>query len=40
VLHDMVALAKKNVTIRRNSINNTGVAGASAENPYAPRRLA
>lgn len=36
VLRDMVALAKKNVTIRRNSIANTGVAGASQANPYAP----
>jgi hypothetical protein len=35
VLHDMVQLAKKNVTIRQNSIANTGVAGASATNPYA-----
>lgn len=35
VLHDMVKLAKTNVTIRRNSIANTGVAGASADNPYA-----
>jgi hypothetical protein len=34
VLHDMVALAKKNVVIRRNSIATTGVAGASADNPY------
>jgi hypothetical protein len=36
VLHDMVKLAKANVTIRRNSIRNTGVAGASEKNPYAP----
>jgi hypothetical protein len=36
VLHDMVKLAKSNVVIRRNSINNTGVAGASEDNPYAP----
>lgn len=36
VLHDMVKLARGNVVIRRNSINNTGVAGASADNPYAP----
>jgi hypothetical protein len=35
VLHDMVALARKNVGIRRNSISSTGVAGASATNPYA-----
>lgn len=34
VLHDMVKLAKGNVTIRQNSIRNTGVAGASADNPY------
>lgn len=36
VLKDMVALAKKNVQIRKNSINNTGVAGASDTNQYAP----
>lgn len=36
VLHDMVQMAKANVTIRRNSILNTGVAGASPNNPYAP----
>lgn len=36
VLKDMVTLARKNVGIRRNSINNTGVAGASPGNPYAP----
>lgn len=36
VLRDMVTLAKKNVVIRRNSILNTGVAGASAGNAYAP----
>ncbi len=35
-LHDMVKLAKKNVVIRRNSITNTGVQGASAGNPYVP----
>jgi hypothetical protein len=35
VLHDMVKLAKTNVTIRQNSIKNTGVAGASEGNPYA-----
>lgn len=34
VIHDMVKLAKQNVQIRRNSINNTGVAGASPDNPY------
>lgn len=38
VLKDMVALARKNVTIRKNSIANTGVAGASAGNPYEPDR--
>jgi hypothetical protein len=38
VLHDMVKLAKKNVGIRQNSVKNTGVAGASADNPYAPQR--
>ena len=36
VLHDMTDLARRNVTIRRNSIRNTGVAGASPNNPYAP----
>lgn len=36
VLHDMVTLARQNVTIRRNSIKNTGVAGASDGNPYVP----
>lgn len=36
-LHKMVALAKKNVTIRRNSITNTGVQGASPTNRYAPQ---
>lgn len=35
-LTDMVALAKKNVKTRNNSINNVGVAGASDDNPYAP----
>lgn len=35
VIHDMVGMAKKNVQIRHNSIANTGVAGASADNPYA-----
>lgn len=34
VLLKMVALAKKNVQIRRNSIQSTGVAGASEGNPY------
>lgn len=38
VIHDMVKLAKQNVQIRRNSINNTGVAGASADNPYGNQR--
>jgi hypothetical protein len=37
VLRDMVALARSNVTIRANSIKNTGVAGASEANPYAPK---
>lgn len=36
VLHDMVKLARGNVTIRQNSIRHTGVQGASATNPYAP----
>lgn len=36
VLRQMITLAKENVRIRRNSINNTGVAGASADNPYMP----
>lgn len=36
VLTDMVKMAKENVTIRKNSIANTGVAGASQNNPYAP----
>lgn len=35
VLKDMTALARKNVKIRLNSIKNTGVSGASADNPYA-----
>jgi len=35
VLRKMVALAKENVQIRLNSINSSGVAGASADNPYA-----
>jgi hypothetical protein len=38
VLRDMVKLAKQNVQIRRNSIANTGVAGASADNPYGNQR--
>jgi hypothetical protein len=36
VLISMVQQAKSNVHIRKNSINNTGVAGASADNPYMP----
>lgn len=40
VLHDMVTLARGNVKIRSNSIRNTGVAGASADNPYAPPQSA
>lgn len=36
VLKDMTALARNNVQIRSNSIRNTGVAGASATNPYTP----
>lgn len=36
VLRDMVGLARNNVQVRLNSIRNTGVAGASANNPYAP----
>lgn len=36
VLHDMVTLARNNVTIRQNSIRNTGVQGASPDNPYVP----
>ncbi len=35
VLHDMVSLARQNVTIRGNSIKHTGVSGASDRNPYA-----
>ncbi len=34
VLRDMVALARKNVQTRQNSIRNTGVMGASSSNPY------
>lgn len=34
VLHDMTDLARQNVQIRSNSIKHTGVAGASATNPY------
>ena len=40
VLKDMTAMARKNVQIRRNSINNTGVEGASPNNPYAPQQQA
>jgi len=36
VLHDLVNQARSNVKIRQNSIRNTGVAGASPNNPYAP----
>jgi hypothetical protein len=35
VLKKMTALARSNVQIRQNSIRNTGVAGASQNNPYA-----
>lgn len=35
VLLDAVKLARQNVVIRRNSIQNTGVMGASSDNPYA-----
>jgi hypothetical protein len=34
VLGDMTALARTNLQIRRNSMSNVGVAGASANNPY------
>lgn len=34
VLHSMVGLAKSNVQIRKNSIQNTGVSGASSDNLY------
>lgn len=37
VLKDMTNLARNNVTIRSNSIKHTGVAGASENNPYAPK---
>ncbi len=40
VLKDMTALARKNVQTRMNSINTTGVAGASEGNPYAPKPAA
>lgn len=36
VLKDMVKLARTNLQIRANAIKNTGVIGASAQNPYAP----
>lgn len=36
VLADMTKLARQNVVIRRNSIKNTGVQGASDNNPYVP----
>lgn len=35
-LHDLTALARENVRIRQNSVMNSGVVGASANNPYAP----
>lgn len=35
VLLEMIDLARQNVRIRKNSISNTGVMGASANNPYA-----
>ena len=41
-LKDMTDLARNNVQIRSNSIKNTGVAGASATNPYGnqpPQKL-
>lgn len=37
VLHEMVSQARSNVNIRQNSMRNTGVAGASADNPYAAK---
>lgn len=37
VLLDAINMGRQNVKIRRNSINNTGVAGASAGNPYGAR---
>lgn len=37
VLKDMIKLARNNVQTRKNSINNTGVQGASDGNPYAPK---
>lgn len=37
VLHDMVTLTRSNVQIRQNSIRHTGIQGASADNPYAPK---
>ena len=40
VLHDMVKLGKSNALIRSNSIKNTGVAGASADNPYGAQPAA
>jgi hypothetical protein len=38
--HDMIALAKNNVKIRQNSIKNTGVVGASENNPYGAQPAA
>lgn len=35
-LLDNISQTRKNVQIRRNSINSTGVQGASATNPYTP----
>ncbi len=35
-LKSAIELARKNLTIRQNSMRNVGVAGASAANPYAP----
>ncbi len=40
ILHDMVALARKNVETRQHSIQNTGVQGASANNPYGQQPAA
>jgi len=36
VLKDMTALARTNLQIRQNAIKNTGVIGATPQNPYAP----
>lgn len=40
VLHEMVALARKNVQTRKNSMNSTGVQGASDSNLYSPPQAA